>query len=192
MHSQVSQPPIIIPPEFRARGRRPSGPLWAALSVCAALAGLVGVMAAPPEASVPEVSPVRALENELWKNLRIVRAAIADYRADRGRWPSAEGIQSSGAMCEHGALGCELGFHEDGLAPPPPLILRDAHVPYLPHGIPINPVNDLRTVLILEPTAEMPASPDGSTGWIYDPRSGEVRSNVARRVHGRTQRYFDL
>ncbi|MAF66890.1 MAG: hypothetical protein CMJ84_14695 [Planctomycetes bacterium] len=148
-------------------------------------------MASPPEAVIPQAAPVRALENELWQNLRRLRVAITDYRADLGRWPSAEATAGAGTPCEHGALGCELGFHGEAHAPPP-LILRDARVPYLPHGIPLNPLNGLRTVLVLDASTQMPRSPDGSTGWIYDPHSGVVRCNVAGRVRGRTQRYYDL
>ncbi|MDP6539706.1 MAG: hypothetical protein QF903_15605 [Planctomycetota bacterium] len=192
MSTHLSQATIAVPPAFESSARQSSGALWAGISICAVVSGLVLAVAAPSARVTPPQAAIRIVENELWQNLRVLRGAIADYRTDRGGWPSAETAALTHAGCDHDALGCELGFHEQDGPPPPPLILREAHVPYLPHGIPINPLNGKSTVWILDGETPMPPIPDGSTGWIYDPRTGEVRCNVPGRVRGRTQRYYDL
>ena len=46
--------------------------------------------------------------------------------------------------------------------------------PYLPAGLPENPDNGRSQVRF----APADAPPDGSTGWIVDPATGEVRSNA--------------
>lgn len=49
--------------------------------------------------------------------------------------------------------------------------------PYLRNGIPANPFNQLATVLILGDAAAMPAAADDATGWVFKPKTGELKCN---------------
>lgn len=46
--------------------------------------------------------------------------------------------------------------------------------PYLRTGMPANPLNGLKTGTIVN---TMPADGDDSTGWYYNPDTGEIRAN---------------
>ena len=48
--------------------------------------------------------------------------------------------------------------------------------PYL-MKIPVNPLNNKRTVEVLADGVAFPANPDGSHGWIYKPETSEVRGD---------------
>ncbi len=46
--------------------------------------------------------------------------------------------------------------------------------PYLPNGVPVNPVNGLAGIRL----ADLLETADGSTGWTVDPATGHVASNA--------------
>ncbi len=50
--------------------------------------------------------------------------------------------------------------------------------PYIKEALPTNPVNSLNTVLVLADGASFPAAADGTTGWVYQPEIGKIRSNA--------------
>lgn len=80
--------------------------------------------------------------------------ALEDYRLDHGDWPP-------------GGAG-------DGL--------ESALAPYV-HPLPENPSNGRSDVRFLRPGDRMPA-PDGTSGWVFDPETGELRSNAAGERRG--------
>lgn len=49
--------------------------------------------------------------------------------------------------------------------------------PYLKTGVPANPFNGLDTILIIADAAAMPTSGDDATGWVFKPKTGELRCN---------------
>jgi prepilin-type N-terminal cleavage/methylation domain-containing protein len=51
--------------------------------------------------------------------------------------------------------------------------------PYIEAGIPENPINNLKTVTVLDKAAAIAAGDvDNSTGWLYNKQSGEIRANA--------------
>ncbi len=75
----------------------------------------------------------------------------------------------------------------------PPTLLPDGTVdpgcgPYLRKPFPMNPLNGLCTVAVLD---RLPAEADGTTGWIWIPRRAAFRANTPGETsHG--VRYLDL
>ena len=68
-------------------------------------------------------------------------------------------------------------------------LAADARCPScFPHGLPRNPVTGLDSV---REVADMPAAPDGSTGWVYARRTGEFRANVGGTAPS-GKAWFDL
>jgi hypothetical protein len=47
-------------------------------------------------------------------------------------------------------------------------------------------------VLVLERGQELPAGPDGLTGWIYDPATGALRANCEGELQRGGIRFYDL
>ena len=64
--------------------------------------------------------------------------------------------------------------------------------PYLRDGLPVNPANGLGSVRVLATDQRMPAGPDGTTGWVYDPASGALRANCEWAQVRCDVRYYDL
>ena len=48
------------------------------------------------------------------------------------------------------------------------------------------------TILLIGDEDAMPTEPDGTTGWIYQPRYGDLRANCIGTVPVEGIRYFDL
>jgi len=129
---------------------------------------LVGVMLGIlGPAGLPSFGSPTALSKEaaLVFDLVAVRSAIERHRLEQlGRAPGA-GAGAGAALA------------------------ADARCPScFPHGLPHNPVSGLDSV---REVADMPAAPDGSTGWVYASRTGEFRANVGGTApSGKT--WFDL
>jgi hypothetical protein len=64
--------------------------------------------------------------------------------------------------------------------------------PYLPDGLPVNPLNGLATVRVLADGEPFPAEADGTTGWIYQPAQALLRANAVGTLPGADLRYYDL
>jgi len=60
--------------------------------------------------------------------------------------------------------------------------------PYMRNGIPNNPINNMNTGV----AGPMPAAPDDTTGWFYDPATGELRANCSGIGPITGLNYFDL
>lgn len=175
---------------------------WTGLSLLVALAGLFLLIAFPgsDRAAAAEQALDGPEELELVTALADFRRAVVAYRAEQGHWPGA-GLPSSPrppaatgdasweawferhvvAEVVHAQAGAEEGVALAGLAA------------YLPDGVlPLNVANGLRTVRVLAPGERMPARPDGRSGWILDPRNGELRANSAGRLSATGRGLFDL
>jgi hypothetical protein len=62
----------------------------------------------------------------------------------------------------------------------------------LEQPLPVNPVNGLSTLRVLLPGESLPEVPDGESGWILDPRTGELRVNARGRLHAAGPELYDL
>ncbi len=107
--------------------------------------------------------------------------AIDRFRAEHGSLPGrivAGSFSSSGLTASLLERQLMNPTDERGrLDPPSPS--KATLGPYLPGGLPVNPVNGLSSVRFAAADAE----PSGSAGWIVDPTDGEVRPDIpaARR-----------
>ncbi len=117
------------------------------------------------------------------RNLQILRSQIQMYRLEhKGRLPTADQLvaaltsrtDSEGNIVPTGEFG-----------------------PYIVGQFPSNPYNGLRTV---KPAKASPMTldsenPDGSTGWIYDEKTGEIKVNWNQPLSNPTgfaQNIFDF
>lgn len=59
-------------------------------------------------------------------------------------------------------------------------------------ALPTNPVNGLSTLRVLLPGESLPPAADGRSGWILDPRTGELRANARGRLLADGPDLYDL
>ncbi|MCB9914026.1 MAG: hypothetical protein H6828_02620 [Planctomycetes bacterium] len=154
---------------------------WTGLSILVVVAGLILFMALPQR----PLSPQRLLElrAELYAERALDQLALAiqDYRHDHGAWPGARPTAERGlapAVYEGVWFERQLRLASDDLGRVAPATSSAyPHGPYLPGGVPLNPLTGLRTVRLLEECESFDAIRDGIYGWLYDPRSGELRAH---------------
>jgi len=160
---------------------QPSGPRAALLIAIVAVIAFAGVTERP-------MTPTQAAaERELFATrfkIEELRAATEEYRRDHGTWPgSVPNVGPPGAMQVPSSpfwLERQLTLASDAGGAVVPRSEPDyPYGPYLLGGLPVNPINALADVRVLAPGEAMPASPDGESGWIYSPTSGEWRANSA-------------
>jgi len=161
----VPQTAVCRPPS-RSFGGSPGGFTLIELLLVVTILGILGGIAAPHLRS-----PVRdCKEAALLFNLTEVRTAIERYRVQHdANWPVVFATQMTIATRPSGLPGPGCG-------------------PYLRHGFPINPVNE--SALVKE-VVTMPASPDGSSGWLLAISNHEFRANVAGTAPS-GKAWFDL
>jgi type II secretory pathway pseudopilin PulG len=132
----------------------------------------------------------RLATQEAWMVKEVLaefRRGIQAYGLDHGRPPGFE----AGA----GGTACAEALEQQLLLPTnragewgPGYALG----PYLPEGLPANPINGHTSVRVLGSDEPWPLSADGTHGWIYDPRTGLLRLDADGRVPVLGVRYFDL
>ncbi len=124
-----------------------------------------------------------AKESALVQNLQTLRSQIQLYRFDHeGRLPTADQLAAAltsktdiqGNIDPNGEFG-----------------------PYIIGQLPPNPYNGLRTVKAANssPMTLQTENPDGSTGWIYDERTGDIKANWNQPLSnpkGTSTNVFDL
>lgn len=175
---------------------------WTGLSLLVALAGLFLLIAFPGSeraaASARLLHPEQELE--VVTALAQFRRALVSYRADQGAWPGAEGDTDASTRSLGAGDAWQAWFERHvssdvTRAGSGPLVVDDLDplVDFLPAGrVPVNVVNGLHSVRVLLPGERMPQRPDGSSGWILDPRTGDLRVNALGRLRNSGQALFDL
>jgi hypothetical protein len=174
---------------------------WTGMSLLVALAGLFLLIAFPggrPAQALDERLD-REGELELLGALAELRRALVSHRAEHGSWPGEDAARAAAPapaasdpwqrfFDRHFGPGQVLARNA-GLE----LALAESLAPRLPgRQLPRNPANGLRSLRVLAPGESMPARPDGRTGWIFDPQTGELRANARGRLEPAGRRLFDL
>lgn len=174
----------------RRRRRWPSRKAWVLLAVLAGVGLLMGV---PDRDLTPEEAAAARDVHAVRVALAELRAAIADYRHDHDAWPGiepgAEGLEGGSEAWLERQLTMASDL-EGAVAPRPEE--RFPFGPYLPFGLPENPANGHSDVHLLAPGLDAADAQDGSTGWIYDPTTGEVHPNTPGETPEAGLRYLDL
>ncbi len=140
------------------------------LLIVVSILGIMAMIVVPQFVSAAGNSKGVALADQM----RIIREQVNLYRAQhQGRWP---GIDNNGAVSSEGDFFVtQLTIYTD---PKGSFSVAKsstfAYGPYLP-SMPANPISGLKTVSI--DTGSGTPTPDGSTGWIYQPSTGKLWSN---------------
>lgn len=174
-----------------------SAELWVQITLCVVvILLLLAVAALPKRVDSRARSTSHRAAHELHIELQKLRGAVSDYRFDHGSWPGLTvGAPRDTAAVETRArlLERQLAEHSDvagrtSAEPHPGFPLG----PYLDGQVPENPIDGLASVRVLGEDEDWPELPDDSTGWIYQPRTGEVRANCRGFVPGSSLCFYDL
>ncbi len=117
---------------------------------------ILGILAA---VVIPQFNSAASESKEasLASNLASLRQTIELYKVQHDdAYPTKLAIQLTEQTNAKGNAGTQYG-------------------PYIRNGMPKNAVNGLNNVTHV---ATMPSSPDGSSGWLYDTVTGDLRANV--------------
>jgi hypothetical protein len=171
-----------------------SAQAWVQVTLCVVVAALLWFVISLPRrtAAVDDASRLAAAR-ALHVALQKLRGAVSDYRFDHGEWP-ASSLAERGGWPERPAPAC-AGPASSGDASPCGATQPGEHLQldaYLDGRVLVNPIDGLSTVRILADQEDWPSSADDSSGWIYRPRTGELRANCRGCVAGGSLRYFDL
>ncbi len=168
--------PSLNEPKDAPRSSGPRAVLFLAIVAVIALVGVPDKPMTPAEA---------ADERELFDarfTIEELRAATELYRRDHGTWPgSTPGAGPPGALQVPAGefwLERQLTLASDAQgAVVPRSEPTYPYGPYLPEGMPTNPINERSDVRVLGPGESMPASADDTCGWLYSQATGEWRAN---------------
>ena len=156
---------------------------WTGLSLLVIVLSLILFMAIPRGTDHYPLREARAGELVALQTERQLALAIREYRHDRGDWPGLapvkEGRLAASPTTSPAWLTRQLCLASNARGEISPLTSPEyPHVPYLLGELPINPRTGLRSVRFVAEGSE-PSTTDEPCGWIYDPRTGEVRGSRA-------------
>jgi general secretion pathway protein G len=132
------------------------------LMIVLIILGILAAVVMPQVIDVSENTKQSALDGDL----AVVRNAIQLYAVQHNNtYPGTISNSSSwGNFVTHMTKRTD----EDGAA-------GTKYGPYLRTGIPKNPINNMNTGIV----GPIPDTGDGTTGWYYDPDTGEFHANIA-------------
>jgi|GEM_PF-2338771 len=152
---------------------------WTGITVLLAVLGLLLFMAVPMGQPTAQEKLQAQRSHRAEMALESLQRALEDYHADHAEWP---GLDPATAMALGPAIHeedwlrrqLELASGPDGSTRP---VASPSHPfgPYLPNGIPTNPANGLDSIRVLGEGETFEGVVDDLYGWVYDPRSGELR-----------------
>jgi type II secretory pathway pseudopilin PulG len=152
---------------------------WTGISLLAIVLSLILFMALPRGTERSPLSDARAKEQSAIRVERQLALAIREYRHDHGEWPGLAPTQGTRLAARPKSstawLTRQLCLASNARGEISPLKSSEyPYGPYLLGELPINPRTGLRSVRLVE-EGSAPSSTDEACGWIYDPRTGEVR-----------------
>lgn len=130
---------------------------------------------------IPQFSnaSLTARENTLRDEMRYLRTQIAVYRAQHNDYaPGYSAGTGAGAATEANFDAQMTTYTDDRGNANSTGSATYKYGPYLSR-MPKNPINGLSNMTIIADGASMPATPDGTTGFIYKPQTQEIVPNVA-------------
>ena len=191
-----SQEPIDFhqpdsPPKRNSERVRPIEYGLVAVIACA-----IGVMAVPDFKPAPTDMKGMAQFTQLQYKLDHYRDVLQSYRAEHATYPGyrpgTEQNQFDAPVSElHFRYQLLLGSSEAGYfnAVNP---VNFPLGPYFETGMAKNPVNGLDSVHLLANDEPFPEVPDGQTGWVYKPATGEIRANCPGEMSLLNKSFYDM
>ena len=153
------------------RRRRPDGFTLVELLIVVVILAILAAVVIPRFSTVSE----EARESAVYNDVQALRSAIALYRVQHDEtYPGISGWDQ---------FVTQLTTQTDASGSP-----GTKYGPYVRPPFPTNSVSSLNTG---KNVSSMPASADGTTGWIYHPGNGELRINTTGAGPSGTD-YFDL
>ena len=181
-------------PREPARGGR-ANPSCTECVPVAAIMGALGLMAVPRPEPRPEragdLAAVQQLEHTLagFRDARLARRG--DHGCFPGYGPGGRGHRFHGETSAIHARAQLEGWSDVWGNSSRVWMRRYPFGPYLPDGIPANPLGGLDSLRMVADGEELPTDLDGTTGWIFAPRTGELRASSFGVLPGIAVRYHD-
>ena len=136
---------------------------------------IIGILAAIAIPKFSNASQV-ARENSLKENLRILRTALNVYKSQHALFPGYPNGDGGQSPTEAAAFDQLLKYSDSNGYTSATSSAVYHWGPYLDQ-MPKNPVNGSSDWKILADAD--PFTPDGTTGWLYQPSTGLLKANVA-------------
>jgi len=135
---------------------------------------IIGILAAIAIPRFSNASQV-ARENALKDSLRIFRTAIGVYRSQHAASPGYPAGNTAATPDAATAMDQLLQYSDDLGNTGASHSATFKFGPYL-ESPPKNPINSNSAIKIL--SASDPLTPDGTTGWLYQPSTGTLKANI--------------
>jgi general secretion pathway protein G len=156
------------------------------LLIVVVILGILAAIAIPQFANSSRDAQLTSLQT----NLSVLRNAVEYYKFQHAsRYP---GYPAGGGSPDPAAFVAQLTLasRPDGATAVVGTTGYDLG-PYLKEALPVNPVNGLATVKVLDDATAFPTAADGATGWIFKPLTGKLRANSLGTAPSGTA-YFDF
>jgi general secretion pathway protein G len=169
-----------------ARSRISRGFTLVELLIVVVILGILAAIAIPQFANSTRDAQLTSLQT----NLNVLRSAVEYYKFQHSsRYP---GYPVGGGSPDPAVFLAQLTLasKSDGSTAAVGTATFDLG-PYLKEALPVNPVNGLATVKVLDDSTAFPTAADGATGWIFKPLTGKLRANSLGTTSSGTA-YFDF
>ncbi len=158
-------------------------------ALVALVMGMIGLVGLPRSPSAPIEAHGQKLRADVEYALGSMREAVEAYRADHHRFPGV--VRRGEAPPDLFEAQITTNTTATGALPEVPWDRRARYGPYLLE-LPANPVSGLSSVWVIAREERAPTRADGTTGWIYNSRTGRVRANTRGELPGTSTRFYDL
>lgn len=156
------------------RTARPNGFSLVELIIVIAILGILAALVVPKFSNATEVAKC----NSLKEDLRVLRTQIMVYRAQHGGvspgYPG--GVETASPTME--AFTNQMTLYSNAAGQTSATPSTDYKLgPYL-LKMPVNSINGSSEITFIANDAAFPTEADGTSGWFYQPATGQVAANV--------------